>query len=102
MSSPTCTRAPRDKHVSAGNRTQVAYVASEHFSKELFEQLMLLGYYFESLQYLNCIYLKYEKSILLQVGMKLEACDRQNKSLVCVASVANVLGVSSLLKVVGN
>jgi hypothetical protein len=29
--------------------------------------------------------------------MKLEACDRQNKSLVCVASVANVLGVSSRL-----
>jgi hypothetical protein len=31
----------------------------------------------------------------MQVGMKLEACDRQNKSLVCVASVANVLGVST-------
>ncbi len=36
---PSSTRAPRDKHVSAGNRTRVA---GEHSSKELFEQLLLL------------------------------------------------------------
>ncbi len=33
---------PVDKHVSAGNRTEVASVAGEHSSKELFEQLIQL------------------------------------------------------------
>jgi len=42
MSSPSFNRAAQEKHVSAGNRTQVAYVAGEHSSKELFEQLMIL------------------------------------------------------------
>ncbi len=35
------TRAPRDKHVSARNGTEVACAAGEPFSKELLEQLML-------------------------------------------------------------
>ncbi len=34
------TVAPRDKHVSAGNRTRAACVTGEHSSKELFEQFV--------------------------------------------------------------
>jgi hypothetical protein len=42
-SSPSSTRAPRDKHVLDENRTRAACVTGEHSnSKELFKQLMLL------------------------------------------------------------
>jgi hypothetical protein len=41
-SSPFSTSAPRDKHVSAENRTRPACVTGEHSSKEPFKQLMLL------------------------------------------------------------
>jgi hypothetical protein len=63
MSSPSSTRAPRNKHVSAGNRTRAACVFDEHSSKELFELLMLLLFgtstvprvaYFVGVPYLSC------------------------------------------------
>ncbi len=40
--STSSTRAPQDKHISAGNWTRITCVKGEYSSKELFYQLMLL------------------------------------------------------------